>query len=371
MEYSYELFPQLDTVERQDTHSMMELAPNQHRNAMFYTTEQCYYYYPQLPQQQIPQIPAINTSNNAYIYDSEDILFPSTVNQPIHPVYNNQITTATSSSAQNYNTSSPNYIRSQAIYSPSSLCCTLKNESPLSNGSDNFSQQQNHYTYTNAIDMSILTPPTETYDIQPQQLFYQQSNILHVDPLPVTFDSNQIKAEPYSEEDTKTIYQANSYASDQCQNSISSISSPSSCFSSISSFAEGSTPLTTPSRPTPLYQCEYKGCTKTFTRTYNLKSHRRTHTDEKPFACDKCSKAFARQHDRNRHAKLHLGLKPYPCQFCDKSFARQDALNRHLKRDKKGSVQRAKKNGSSVDFPPPCLLIKLRQKALATMKKRK
>jgi len=82
-----------------------------------------------------------------------------------------------------------------------------------------------------------------------------------------------------------------------------------------------------------IYKCEFPGCNKTFTRPYNLSSHARTHTSERPFLCPypTCDKAFARQHDRNRHAKLHSGIKPHVCQNCGKAFARTDALNRHLK----------------------------------------
>jgi hypothetical protein len=86
------------------------------------------------------------------------------------------------------------------------------------------------------------------------------------------------------------------------------------------------------------YQCSL--CPKRFTRAYNLRSHLRTHTDERPFVCTVCGKAFARQHDRKRHEGLHSGEKKFVCRGqlqtgnpwgCNRRFARADALGRHFR----------------------------------------
>ncbi|KAM3420878.1 hypothetical protein BST61_g4114 [Cercospora zeina] len=86
------------------------------------------------------------------------------------------------------------------------------------------------------------------------------------------------------------------------------------------------------------FQCNL--CPKRFTRAYNLRSHLRTHTDERPFVCTVCGKAFARQHDRKRHEGLHTGEKKFVCRGtlqnsslwgCGRRFARADALGRHFR----------------------------------------
>ncbi|KAK8073631.1 hypothetical protein PG994_004530 [Apiospora phragmitis] len=52
-----------------------------------------------------------------------------------------------------------------------------------------------------------------------------------------------------------------------------------------------------------IFQCTL--CTKRFTRAFNLRSHLRSHTNEKPFVCIVCGKQFARKHDCKRHQTIH------------------------------------------------------------------
>ncbi|KAF7964780.1 hypothetical protein HWV62_3006 [Athelia sp. TMB] len=79
------------------------------------------------------------------------------------------------------------------------------------------------------------------------------------------------------------------------------------------------------------FMCPVPGCGSTFTRSFNLKGHMRSHNEEKPFQCKwpGCGKGFARQHDCKRHEQLHSNYRPFTCDGCNKNFARMDALNRH------------------------------------------
>lgn len=94
-----------------------------------------------------------------------------------------------------------------------------------------------------------------------------------------------------------------------------------------------------PEKQKELYPCPH--CNKTFLKPYNLKSHMKTHSNDKPFKCSLCGKRFARSHDRKRHESLHAGEKNFKCEGllkdgitswgCGKKFARADALARHFR----------------------------------------
>ncbi|KAG8779982.1 hypothetical protein FRC12_023627 [Ceratobasidium sp. 428] len=61
------------------------------------------------------------------------------------------------------------------------------------------------------------------------------------------------------------------------------------------------------------FKCPIPGCGSTFTRHLYLRSHIRSHNEERPFKCSwtGCDKTFARQDDCQQHEILHLNIGPY------------------------------------------------------------
>ncbi|TPX70440.1 hypothetical protein SpCBS45565_g01816 [Spizellomyces sp. 'palustris'] len=88
------------------------------------------------------------------------------------------------------------------------------------------------------------------------------------------------------------------------------------------------------------FTCPMPGCTKSFTRKYNMNSHIRCHSGEKPFVCPHCPDvSFARKHDLRRHVIcLHNVERPFGCDHCTLRFNRSDALKRHLEAVKRKDV---------------------------------
>lgn len=81
------------------------------------------------------------------------------------------------------------------------------------------------------------------------------------------------------------------------------------------------------------FQCDFEGCGKLFSRSYNFKSHMETHDEKReyPFPCLEtgCSKQFVRKTDLQRHHQsVHVKERNYKCDYCGRLFARKDTLRR-------------------------------------------
>ncbi|CAO1615540.1 unnamed protein product [Sympodiomycopsis kandeliae] len=103
-------------------------------------------------------------------------------------------------------------------------------------------------------------------------------------------------------------------------------------------------------------RCPFPNCSKTFAknRSYNLKTHLRSHSQLKPFACASCPRAFSRKHDLERHARVHSGDKPYICEVCGRGFPRSDALRRHWRVEKEcGDRASEIESGQTLQPMPP------------------
>ncbi|RVE69467.1 hypothetical protein OJAV_G00078240 [Oryzias javanicus] len=72
-------------------------------------------------------------------------------------------------------------------------------------------------------------------------------------------------------------------------------------------------------------------CNKTFKTTNILRTHKKTHSDEKNFSCELCGTSFRTKGSLIRHNRRHTDERPYRCTLCGQSFRESGALTRHLK----------------------------------------
>ena len=72
-------------------------------------------------------------------------------------------------------------------------------------------------------------------------------------------------------------------------------------------------------------------CSKSFSRSEHLQRHKITHTKDKSFSCSLCEKAFTRLEHLQRHKKIHTDAKLYSCSICEKAFKQNEYLKIHLR----------------------------------------
>ena len=75
------------------------------------------------------------------------------------------------------------------------------------------------------------------------------------------------------------------------------------------------------------YACDI--CSKTFGHAVSLSQHRAVHTQEKSFSCKQCGKTFKRSSTLSTHLLIHSDTRPYPCQYCGKRFHQKSDMKKH------------------------------------------
>ena len=75
------------------------------------------------------------------------------------------------------------------------------------------------------------------------------------------------------------------------------------------------------------YACDV--CHKTFGHVVSLSQHRAVHSQERSFACKQCGKSFKRSSTLSTHLLIHSDTRPYPCQYCGKRFHQKSDMKKH------------------------------------------
>ena len=69
-------------------------------------------------------------------------------------------------------------------------------------------------------------------------------------------------------------------------------------------------------------------CDKKFAQAYILKTHKRIHTDEKPFSCKRCDYKCKPSTALKTHERIYTNEKPFSCSQCDYKCSTSGSLRR-------------------------------------------
>ncbi|BFZ08538.1 hypothetical protein BsWGS_11577 [Bradybaena similaris] len=82
--------------------------------------------------------------------------------------------------------------------------------------------------------------------------------------------------------------------------------------------------------PGPPFHCDGEQCEYSTDKFQQLVSHRKQHSDQRPFVCDICLTAFRSKNNLYQHFKIHSDEKKFECPECGRSFKLKNTLEQHM-----------------------------------------
>ncbi|XP_012946016.1 uncharacterized protein LOC101862921 isoform X2 [Aplysia californica] len=80
----------------------------------------------------------------------------------------------------------------------------------------------------------------------------------------------------------------------------------------------------------PPYLCDGEDCHFSTDKMATLLTHRRQHTDDRPYVCSSCLMAFRTRNNLYAHIKNHSDEKKYQCPECSRTFKLKNTLDQHM-----------------------------------------